>query len=169
MLSDIDRCVIESACRQIFGRYAVAVDSKNIDLLVGVFLPDGAWIRPGMNPMKGRLEIRTFFEAIFAKQRSISAHGHVTRHLFTTISIEPSPCGRRATGIAYAIVYRDAEFDNSPPSPLPLPELIAEYHDVFEKDDEGWRIAEHRAQHIFRASSYGQILTRSELEAIGLG
>jgi hypothetical protein len=158
---------MQCACRQAISLYLVACDRKDINQLLQAFERDAVWIRPGMGPMRGHAEIRAFFEAIFKKHAAISSHGHLTRHCLTTVSItalEP----KRASGVSYALVYRDATFNGILPTAMPEPELVVEYRDIFVEAEEGWRILQHEARHIFRSKLWGQQLSTDELATLNL-
>ena len=163
----IARAVMESSCRQAMNLYLVGCDQKNIDMLLRAFAPDAVWERPGMAPMNGHSDIRSFFEAIYEKHAKTTTHGHLTRHCLTTISVTPSTEGH-AEGIAYATVYRDPAFNGTLPAAMPEPELVVEYRDVFRQVDDTWLIWRHRAAHIFRSTRWGQQLSSDELSTLRL-
>jgi hypothetical protein len=162
------QAAIQSACHQAMNLYLIAVDLKDIDLMLQAFDPHAVWLRPGMAEMKGHLEIRSFFEAIFRKHADLSAHGHLTRHCLTTFCVIPTVEAKRASSIAYAIVYREPAFSGRLPVSMAEPELLVEYRDIFVESEDEWRILEHEARHIFRSPSWGQQLSPKELAALNL-
>jgi SnoaL-like protein len=168
MSDTLAQAAMESACRQAMSLYLVAVDTKNIDLMLQAFHPDAVWVRPGMAPMHGHAEIRRFFEAILQKHAAHSVHGHLTRHCLTTISVTATEDAMRASGVAYALVYRDPTFNGVLPAPMPEPELLVEYRDTFAHSTDGWRILQHEARHIFRSERWGQQLSSKELATLHL-
>src|ERR1700677_4005707 len=103
-MSILDRGPMEAACRQVMSHYLVSVDRKDIPELLKSFAPTAVWLRPGMSPMNGHQDIQAFFEAIFSKQAISNAHGHLTRHLLTTLAITPVD-ERHVHGVSYALVY----------------------------------------------------------------
>ena len=159
--------VIESCCRELMGTYLTSVDSRDIERLLRTFAPDALWVRPGMAPMRSHAAIRAFLEAINEKHKAESPNGHLTRHLLTTLSITLLDHDR-ASGVAYALVFRVPQFDGHLPAPMPGPELVVEYRDIFENTELGWRIAHHEARHIFRSAQWTQLLTVDELKRLGL-
>ena len=107
---EIDRVIAHDAIRQLVSRYAVAVDSRDLDTLVGLFVDD---VRVGSDTA-GREALRASFRA------SLSAVGvtilQVGTHVIDLLDAD------HATGIVYcsgqiqegdrwihqAILYRDA-------------------------------------------------------------
>lgn len=107
---EIDRVIAHDAIRQLVSRYAVAVDSRDLDTLVGLFVDD---VRVGRDTA-GREALRASFRA------SLSAVGvtilQVGTHVIDLLDAD------HATGIVYcsgqiqegdrwihqAILYRDS-------------------------------------------------------------
>jgi ketosteroid isomerase-like protein len=166
-MKEMDRLVMESSCRQLLGLYLTSVDAKDLDTMLQAFAPDAQWIRPGMPPMKSHADIRAFFETLWTKQALASSHGHLTRHLLTTVSTVPAG-NDRATGISYALVFRRANFDGKLPAPLSEPELLVEYRDDFVRREERWLIGRHEAFHVFKASNWQPTLSQQEVTGLDL-
>ena len=128
-------------------RYAICAD-RDLLRLPELFAEDGIWVRPG-NDMRGHREMRAFVEQV---QRGILAsnpNGHLTRHMFTTSMIEAQD-DDHASGIFYALVFRDEHNDGTLPRPMNMIELVVEYRTDFKRTESGWRIVRHEAEHVFR-------------------
>jgi hypothetical protein len=162
-----DRLVMESSCRQLLGLYLTSVDAKDLDRMLQAFAPDAQWVRPGMPPMRDQADIRAFFETLWKKQALGSSHGHLTRHLLTTVSTIPAG-EDRATGIAYALVFRCANFAGKLPVAMSEPELIVEYRDEFVRRDGQWRISRHEARHLFKSADWKPSLSQQEVSGLNL-
>jgi hypothetical protein len=81
-------------------------------------------------------------------RRAENSHGHLARHLITTVSIKP--IGKeRAEGAAYALVFRDEQYRGVLPSSVIAPEAVVEFHDVFVQTPHGWRIATQQTTQVF--------------------
>jgi hypothetical protein len=134
------------------------MDARNWEQLLSVFTLDAVWRKSMMQPLRGHAQIRAYFESVEAERRTKNPHGYLHRHIFTTMLIEPID-PRSATGVSYGIVFMDVHYRGERPAPMPRPEVIAEYRDVFVKREAGWRIAEHEAEHIFRSDAFHERLS----------
>jgi ketosteroid isomerase-like protein len=166
-MNEMDRLVMESSCRQLLGLYLTSVDAKDLDTMLQAFASDAQWIRPGMPPMRNHADIRAFFETLWRKQSLASPHGHLTRHLLTTVSTVPVS-EDRASGVSYAFVFRAAEFTGTLPVAMTEPELIVEYRDEFVRTDGEWRISRHEAIHIFKSGDWKPSLSEKEVTGLNL-
>lgn len=153
MLSDRERLVAEASCRQLMMRYAAAMDLHDLDLFMTVFAAEVTWVRPGMQPMRSPEEIRLFMRNLWDTRAAKNPH-YLDVHLITTCSIEvESPA--RARGATWCMMYSAPDHDGAGPAPLPgTPEMIVLYRDAFVRLPDGWRIAEHAAQHLFLSPLY---------------
>jgi hypothetical protein len=167
-MNELERAAADSACRQLLYRYATAVDARDWPRLLSVFTPDATWRRPEMQPMRGHAQILAFFEAVDTRRYTENPRGYLHRHMFTTISIEVADAAR-ATGIAYGLVFMHRDYHGVRPVPLPPPELIVEYRDVFVRTADGWRISEHEAEHLFRSPEFRQPLKTEEIIRLNFG
>lgn len=158
MLSDSAVVETESRCRAVLMRYAVCVDRRDWAGVVALFAKDAVWRRPQQPPLVGRAQILEFFETLDRRRRLETPQGHLQRHLFTTVSIEPEGADT-ARGVAYAIVFRDEQYDGATVSEMRAPEVLVQYDDLFRRIDGCWLIAAHDSAHIFRASGYVPRLT----------
>lgn len=149
----VDVSASESACRQLMMRYAAAMDLKDINGMVGVFAEDLLWERPGMKPMRTHADIREFFKHFWARRHAENPDWFDV-HLLTTCSIVVNS-DEEAIGHTWCVMYSAPGHKGTTPAVMPeRPELIALYHDRFLRFDIGWRIVEHRAEHLFRSPAY---------------
>jgi uncharacterized protein (TIGR02246 family) len=76
-------------CIDLLNRYILAVHSKDTERFVNTFVPDGVWIRPGDQKMRGHGEIRDFIGPIFAAKR-------LNRHVLggTVVDVQASDQAR---------------------------------------------------------------------------
>jgi hypothetical protein len=147
-LSEVEIGHIEHACARVYHRIAVAADAGFVGY-EDCFTEDVVWVRPDME-MHGHTAMRTFLNSELARmQQDNPPHGHLMRHMYTTILIDAITPGF-AKGRAYAINFRDERFNGVTPAPMNTPELIAAYESEFRKTDRGWLISRHSARHIFR-------------------
>lgn len=153
MLDEAQRTLAGSACQQLMMRYAASIDLGDLDRLLSIFTADAVWHRPGMNPMRGHAEIRSFFE-YFWKARSAGRPHYLDVHMLTTCSIEVESADR-ATGATWCVMYSAPDHTGVGPAPMTdKPELVVLYRDVFARGAQGWQIAEHRAEHLFKSAAY---------------
>lgn len=154
-LDDNQQAVIITLCRNLLMHYATAIDTHDFAAFASLFTQDGVFERPNAEPLVGRGAIKTFLDTLFAQRRAGNPAGHLQRHLFTTVWIEPLSL-TEARGVSCALAYRDVDFTGTLPSPTRLPELLVEYRDHFRRDEDGWRLHRHVARHLFseRAGSH---------------
>jgi hypothetical protein len=147
-LSEDRKNLIRQSCLATFNRYMINAD-HHIDRFTEVFTGDVVWIRPS-GTMVGHAEMQAFMDqGQAARQKENPPHGHLTRHLLTTSHIEVTSA-HQADGIFYALVFRDEGFAGELPVAMNMPELLVEYRSRFVDTAQGWLIAEHHAQHVFR-------------------
>jgi hypothetical protein len=136
-LPEQEERAIELACTKLYHRMGLAADSNLLEFL-DLFTADIVWTRPTMT-MHGHDEVRAFLTA--EAERTAT---HVTRHLYTTVVIEVIDA-ERASGRAYATIYRDENPRNGLPVPMQLPELVVSYDTGFGREDGQWKISQHTA------------------------
>ena len=155
MPGERERLDAEASCRQLMMRYAAAMDLHDLELFMTVLSPDIHWVRPGMAPMCSHVEIRMFMENLWRARGAINPN-YLDVHLITTCSIEVEAADR-ARGATWCMMYSAPEHDGAGPAPMPaVPELIVLYRDRFVRLVDGWRIAEHEAEHLFRSPVYSK-------------
>ena len=119
--------------RQLYGRYAIGIDTGNADMFSGVFTIDATFETPGRT-VQGRKQLAE----LAANQRGDAGPTNVS-HVAVNIIIDPSPEG--ATGTSnYLRVKLGLKGE---PSTLIGGGL---YRDTFVKTSEGWRIKKRTVQ-----------------------
>ncbi len=113
-------------CINLVTDYAIYRDSFNADGFSNLFT-ENASLTVGGQTWVGRAEIGKRIEGL--------KNGSSIRHLMSTIRITPVDADN-ATGISYATIYSAPAGSNTVEGFA----LIGEYHDVFVRTAEGWRI-----------------------------
>jgi uncharacterized protein (TIGR02246 family) len=101
------------AIRDLFVRYANALDAGEVEMVVDCFTADASLESPVIGVIAGHPAIRAF-AGRFAAQR---AEGAQFRHMITNIAAEFTPAGDRARATAYLLVFitRDGKSRRLPP------------------------------------------------------
>jgi ketosteroid isomerase-like protein len=110
---------------ELYARYTHAYDEGRADDLADLFTADGEFVRPGADPVRGRVDLAEMV-------RGSAARGTGNRHLVSAVVIEAGPDGT-ATGQAYVQVV-------SGPSVI----VMGRYDDDFAKEHGRWRIRSRR-------------------------
>ena len=138
-LADVDRMVIESACRDLVYRYAALVDDGHAQEVPDLFTEDGLWTAPGTE-MRGRAELAEGFAHRARRTERVSRHVCTNFHL-SAVSTE------EATGSVYLTLYRhDRDDDATDLLPEAQPVLVGVYRDRFARSGSDWLIAERRLE-----------------------
>lgn len=140
-MNDDDQLLSQAACARLCTDFANFVDSREYDRFVELFTEDAVFDRMGVIA-EGRQAIRAFLDARPA--------GLVTRHVCTNIAVDIAS-DNTATGISYAIFFNASVEANAQPPFQSAGLALAEYHDVYTKTAEGWRIRERRVKLIFKS------------------
>lgn len=120
-------------CLDVVAKVRRAADDGDVERFVGLFAPDGVWLRPGSQAMKGRAAIRATMESRPA--------GRVMRHVSGGADAElDSTDSGRATVHSQATIYAGAH-EGELPAVLDGPDKVIEYRDELIRTPEGWRIA----------------------------
>lgn len=135
-----DHDTTRTACERLSMDFMSFVDARRYEELVALFVPDGVFGNPA-GTARGHAELRAFMERRPA--------GIVTRHLCTTVRIEP-PVNGRTTGSSAAMMFR-AETAAAPGAVPQAPSVAAvvDYADSFVKTADGWRFASRSASLVF--------------------
>src|SRR5262245_5916547 len=109
LMDDTLRATIVTLCTQVLMRYAVVLDEFDYAALTPLFTEDATFDWPGVPLLSGRAAIRAHMERLQANRVAQNPHGHIMRHLFTTVWIDPVS-DSAARGVSYALFFRAAEF-----------------------------------------------------------
>ncbi|MEJ6846329.1 nuclear transport factor 2 family protein [Sinorhizobium fredii] len=139
-MTDLDRLLIEQACRRLVTAYCLAADHNDCDGFLGVFSKDARWVRPTGGTIEGHTALRAFF---------LSRPQHATvRHVVTNDFIEVIDPDN-ARGISYATVYRHSG-DGALPGPAEALQSLIEYRDEYCRTPDGWRICSRHGTTVLR-------------------
>jgi uncharacterized protein (TIGR02246 family) len=141
-VDELTSIAIKQACADLITRYAIAVNTWDIDAFVKLFAADAVWYRPASGEMHGHPEIRAFMES----QSTDRVLRHVNGGALIDVVDES-----HATGWSQTTVYE------APMSALPAkvtgPDMVVEYRDRYARHDGGWLIARRDTTIVFSASS----------------
>jgi 3-phenylpropionate/cinnamic acid dioxygenase small subunit len=143
-LAPLKRLIIERACEQLSIEYARAVDFRDYDAFVELFVED-AVLDLGMR-LEGKTAIR-----VSMQKRSDEIR---TRHVLTNIFIEVQD-SLHARGISYLTLYRHVGAESARTAPVNsiLPTAVGHYEDAFVKTPAGWRFKTRTLHVAFRNPS----------------
>jgi len=131
MSEDIDLVAAEHECIKLMVGYCVHADHGDAEAFAALFAEDGAWVQGSGQEIRGRDALRAYIRA-----RSPRV---LTRHVSTNMLVRVVDA-HTATGVAYAVVFRERDYDGAVPAPMRLPEAVIEYRDEFRYTSDGWRI-----------------------------
>ena len=140
-MDPLKRLEIEHACARLIRVYCQAMDTHNVDRLLGVFAKDAVWQRPGNPPLKGHSDFREF-----------AAHhgqGEVSTHYVTNIVVDVED-EDHASSSAYGLVFRGSGTLAEGPLPVALPRLVVQYQHKFIREEGEWRIKYKETRWLFR-------------------
>ena len=141
-MDDLERFVIEHACMKLMVGYCVHADHGRADEFAALFAEDGAWVQGSGDEIRGREALRGYI---------LGRPGRtLTRHLITNLLVDVISANS-ASGTAYALVFRERDYDGSGSATIPPPGAVIEYQDEFIRAAEGWRIQRRRSIPIFRS------------------
>lgn len=127
-------------CIDLLNRYILAVHDKDTEAFVNSFAPDGVWIRPGDQVMRGHREIRAFIGPIFAAER-------LNRHVLVGTVVDAQGLDR-ASVQSLAVVYEAERMVDGRATMRP-PSYIVEYSDDVRRIDGRWRFLQRKTSVIF--------------------
>lgn len=151
MSSELDAshiCRIEAACTRLMAQYCLGLDTFDDDGILGLFVREGAWLRPGhLRPhdptIEGRDAIRHY---LAGRERTL-----FMRHIVTNAVVDVIDAAH-ANGISYWTVYKAENHVAGTVAPLTGPFAIGEYRDEYRLEDGHWRIVSRTTSYAFRAA-----------------
>jgi uncharacterized protein (TIGR02246 family) len=134
----------KQACAELMSRYALAVNSRDVEGFVGLFTPDGEWNRPGGHSMRGHEQIRAYIDHAL-----VDPTVHTLRHVNGAALVEVDGPAR-ATCWSQTTVY---DVPQGPPYPVPLtnPDMVVEYRDLLLRRNDRWLIRRRDTTVVFAA------------------
>lgn len=129
LLARLERLEACEAIRQLAYGYALAVDARDLDAIVGLYVPD---IRVG-GGREGRAALREVFDASL-RQFAASVH-HVTNHLIEFLGPDD------ATGLVSCRIEHEVGTENDGPGNVGTGQWVTAsllYHDRYVRRDGTW-------------------------------
>ncbi len=140
-MDELQRLLIENACRTLVLRVAACADAHEPAQLAAWFTDDATLVRPNAQPLQGR-------EAIGQAYAQRPA-GRITRHLVTQTLVEVESA---AVAHAHSCVLLWAGSLADEPGPQGRPaqprQVLGEFDDRCELTPAGWRIARRDARFV---------------------
>ena len=140
-MNDLERLAIEHACMKLMVGYCVHADHDQADEFAALFAEDGVWVQGSGGEIRGRDALRAYIRGRPGRT--------LTRHMITNLLVDVVN-DNAATGIAYALVFRDRDYDGSGSAAMRAPGSVVEYRDEFTRTPEGWKIQRRRSVGVFR-------------------
>ncbi|MCA0424714.1 MAG: nuclear transport factor 2 family protein [Proteobacteria bacterium] len=136
MLEDlIATAATEWSCAKAIQKYAKGADSNDAEMFTGAFTPDGVWVRPDGQEIKGHDALRTFLLA--------RPTGGFARHIISNIVVDVLDAST-AVAASLATVLKYPAPANLPLTTKPAT-MLACYDDQLRLCADGqWRIARRR-------------------------
>lgn len=139
MIPPEHRLSIRTEIEDLIATFAYLIDHDLSEGVADLFTPDGSYGRSGGDRSVGRAAITAAYSARKARGT------RTARHVFTNLHIA-SAAADWATGTCILTLYAA---DGPPPHPAE-PLLVADYDDVYQRDDQGrWRFASRTVTHLF--------------------
>ncbi len=132
---------IARACEALSIAYARAVDFRDYEYFVSLFVEDGE-LDTG-RPLTGR---STIAEALSRRPDELRSR-HVITNVFIDVLSE-----QEARGISYLTLYRHVGPESLKGEPVPFdgPAGVGHYEDRFVKTEEGWKFGRRKLHFAFR-------------------
>ncbi len=145
----LDELSAKQACAEVLARYALAVNTRDVDGFVRLFTPDGEWNRPGGHSMRGHDEIRAFIDHALPDPTEATL-----RHVNGAAVIDIAGADT-ATSWSQTTVYETPRGGDLP-VPLTGPDMVVEYRDRLVRRHHGWLIARRDTTVVFAARGIPQ-------------
>jgi len=140
-MTEDQEAAIERACAKLAIAFTNHVDNRRADEAAEVFAVDGEFERRG-ETLAGREEIRATLKARPATMLS--------RHLCANLAIDVIDADNARGVVSFAVYMHNFAEGEQGPAPLRDAEAIGEYHDVYVRTAEGWRIKRRNTTVAFR-------------------
>jgi uncharacterized protein (TIGR02246 family) len=130
----IEELSAQHACAELLARYAVAVNTRDVEGFVQLFTSDGEWHRPGGHSMRGHDEIRAYIDYALPDPRERTLRHVNGANLIDVVDADS------ATSWSQTTVY-DSPHSGELPAPLTGPDMVVEYRDHLVRRGLHWYIA----------------------------
>jgi uncharacterized protein (TIGR02246 family) len=138
----LERIEAERACERLVMRYALAVNTWDLDTFESLFTPDAVWQRPGVPALNGRSEIRAFMAGL-PTDRTV-------RHVNGLCLVTLDESGTSASAVSQTTVY-DTPGGGDLPVPIGGVDMVVEYRDRIVECDGQWMFARRDTTVVFSA------------------
>jgi uncharacterized protein (TIGR02246 family) len=143
-MDDLERLLIENACRRLVLQAAAHVDAGEPAELAALFTEDAVLQRPQGPPLLGREAIQQAYAAR-SPQR-------LTRHLVASTLVEVQSA-QAARARSVVLLWAGSLADDAGPQGRPAqPQVLGEFDDRFARTAAGWRIARRDASFVLHAA-----------------
>ncbi len=140
-MTEDQEAAIERACAKLAIAFTNHVDNRRADAAAEVFAVDGEFERRG-ETLAGREAIRATLKARPATMLS--------RHLCANLAIDVIDENNAKGVVSFAVYMHNFAEGEEGAAPLRDAEAIGEYHDVYVRTSEGWRIKRRNTTVAFR-------------------
>lgn len=140
-MTEDQEAAIERACAKLAIAFTNHVDNRRPDEAAEVFAVDGEFERRG-ETLAGREVIRATLKARPATMLS--------RHLCANLAIDVVDENNARGVVSFAVYLHNFAEGEQGPAPLRDAEVVGEYHDVYVRTPEGWRIKRRNTTVAFR-------------------
>lgn len=140
-MTEDQEAAIERACARLAIAFTNHVDNRRADAAAEVFAVDGEFERRG-ETLAGREVIRATLKARPATMLS--------RHMCANLAIDVIDENNARGVVSFTVYLHNFAEGQQGPAPLRDPEAIGEYHDLYVRTDEGWRIKRRNTTVAFR-------------------
>ena len=149
-MDPIEEVQAKQGCAEVIARYALAVNTRDVEAFVTLFTSDGEWNRPGGHSIRGHDAIRAYIDFALPDptQRTL-------RHVNGAQVIDLIEADA-ATSWSQTTVY-DTEHGGGFPVPLTGPDMVVEYRDLLVRHDGRWFIRRRDTTVVFAARGLPQV------------
>jgi hypothetical protein len=134
-----DKMMIRLELEALNVEFAYLIDHELSEQVAGLFTENGIYGRATGGRSVGRDAIRRAYSA--RAERGV----RTARHIFTNLRLSYES-ENRVQGSCILLLFAE---DGAPPHPAE-PNLVADYDDIYERDDDGvWRYASRTVSHLF--------------------
>lgn len=140
-MTEDQEAAIERACARLAIAFTSHVDNRRADAAAEVFAVDGEFERRG-ETLAGREVIRATLKARPATMLS--------RHMCANLAIDVIDENNAKGVVSFTVYLHNFAEGEEGAAPLRDPEAIGEYHDIYVRTSEGWRIKRRNTTVAFR-------------------
>jgi uncharacterized protein (TIGR02246 family) len=149
-VDSLEVLVAKQGVAEVMARYALAVNTRDVDGFVALFSEDGEWNRPGGHSMRGHEEIRRFIDFALPDP-ALRTLRHVNGACLVDVSgPDSASCWSQTT------VY-DTDQGGALPVALGTPDMVVEYRDQLVRIGGRWLIRKRDTTVVFAARGLPEV------------